>query len=318
MAVVLKLQNEAGTDSYDFISASNKVRYITGSIQDQVDHTVEDKQLTFQTVAKGTASEIRDAFNDIEVLLHKITLWNENKSLDESMWLNVQSEGSEKERRTLLRTWSRQDAGQGTSDPLLDKAIMVISTWTFTRHHAWEGLYANRVTHTGLGTSCNTGGAMDAFVTDQTNDHDGFEVIETANYLDDGTKPGRIMKTTVALVDSAAGDEWDKLWLGMKAVRTVSGTAGDKWKAHTDMSDSENSTVMIGAVNNQVVDATALHGESCSMGFGTTSGWNPRVYNQIPHTHQDPNESRLGYNWPSCHVSQLEQLPSCWRCSGSL
>ena len=287
MSVTFKISNDDGTDLYDFISTGSKIRYITGTFQDQVNHTDEDKVMSFKTIAKGTASEIRTAFNDIETLLHKINIWNENKSIEESMWLNVQSEGTEKERRTLLKSWSRTDSAEGVSDPLLDKSVMVISSWEFARHHAWEALFANRIQHTICGISCNTGAAMDAFVTDQTNDHDGFQVTETADFLNDGNKPGRIVRTMVPMIRASNGDQWDKLWIGMKAVRSVASAAGNKYRAHIGMGSPENAVIGVAGVDLTVVDTTALHDNKSTCGLQTTPAWNIRMFNQIPFSHVD-------------------------------
>lgn len=287
MAITFDLRNEDKSEFYDLISTSSIIRYIAGTYQDSSDNTEEDKQLSFSTIAKGTAVQIREAYRDIEILLNKAALWWQDNTLDESIYIFIEAPESPAPRRCLLKAWSRIDTSEGVSDPLLDKSLMVISNWTLTRYHAWEGgTVSEQIAHPDISVSCNTGAAMVGSTTDQTNNHDGFEVEEAADFLNDGTKQGRMMVARLAIPQSAGLNDWDRIWVGMKPVASVNGTASDKWAAHTNFTDAYGMTKIDTNVDGAKVASDALNSEVSEIDF-TSEAFAPRLFNQIPHTHED-------------------------------
>lgn len=286
MAVVFDIRNDDKSEFYDFTNVNSIIRYVSGSFTDNSDSTLEDKQTSFKTVAKGTPTQIREAFRDIELLLNKAPLWWEDNTLDEGIYIHIETESSSSPRRSLIISWQRTDSSEGASDPLLDKSSMVISDWTITRHHAWEGEPASEFTHSNIAVSCNTGGAFVGTTTNQNADHDGFEAEESADFLNDGTKPGRIVRTRIAIPQSTGGNDWDKVWIGMKPVASVNGTASDKWAAHTVFTNAFGMSTIDGDINGAFTSSLALNGQCTDIDF-TDPSWQARMFNEIPHTHED-------------------------------
>ncbi len=283
MAVILKLTDNSRAKTFDFTSGGI-IRYITGTFTDIYDGTREDRTITFSTIAKGTETQIRDAYKDLELLLYRINIWINDKTISEAVFITLKHQG-ETERRTLIKEWTRKDVNDGTSDPMLDKAVMVISDWTFTRHYAWENINIGPLSKTNISVSCNTGGAMVGNTSDQTADHDGFEWDDTTDLLNDGTRQGRIKKTEVSIPQTTGGNNWDRIWIGMKPVFDTEPALATKWRAHTNFTDAFGMTKIDTNVDGAVAASDSLNSEVSEVDFTASPGtpWSPRLFNQIPH-----------------------------------
>lgn len=286
MTVSIHIENDLSSSVID-LTNGGILQYISGTFVDTVNPDYNDKEVNFQTIAKGTGAQIRTAIEGMERLLDKAIIWVENKTRDESVWLKVRSNSSTKYRRTLLKAWSRVDDNAGPSDPLFDKSYMLISTWTFTRHHCWEALLSDYVSKTIVNTSMNSGGAMAGTTTTQAPAHDGFHWADNP-FMEDGTKPGRIITDLRFLsggVMEAADKSWDRCWLGMKHVRDTK-SSSDRWRANGNFQDAYGMTKIDTNVDGAKVDANALNGLCCEVDFSASPGinWAPRAYNDIPHS----------------------------------
>jgi hypothetical protein len=50
---------------------------------------------------------------------------------------------------------------------------------------------------------------------------EGYEAVAAANFLNDGTAPGRIRRTLIEIENTAAAKRWQKAWVGMKIVKSL-------------------------------------------------------------------------------------------------
>ncbi len=289
MAITLTLEDVAGSPDYTFAFASGKVlgekmEYITGSYKDSYDDTKEDKIVSFSTIVKGTAAEIRADYKLLEALLFRISVWQNNKATYESIFLHVASEG-ETERRTLLKSWSRVDNNNDLSDSLLDKSLTVISDWEFARHYAWEAIETATLDKTNVTISCNSGGAMAGNTATQAADHDGFEWDDTTGLLGDGTRPGRIQRAEISIPQTAGTNQWDRIWIGMKGAENTNPTLADKYRAQTNFTDAYGMTKIDTNVDGARAASDALNAECSEIDFTGSPGiaWAGRLFNNIPH-----------------------------------
>jgi hypothetical protein len=80
MALLFKVSNFDDTEKYEFTNANSKVRLISGSLQDSTSEFGEPVEIRFQTVTKGTRTEIREALRDVELIFARATRFFDNPS----------------------------------------------------------------------------------------------------------------------------------------------------------------------------------------------------------------------------------------------
>lgn len=259
MTAIWQINNHQETRGYDFLNASSVIRLVHGSIKDQTTENEEPVEISFQTVANGTTTQIRQAIRDIERLLAQATMWLEDETDDESIWLHAASV-SETERRVLILGWTRSDESQDIgSDPLLDDVTQVISTWVITRAPFWEGL-VSAATNYDLWTKLNKGGFYEGSTMPATG-LKGFDHIANTS-MNKGTAPGRIIEATLDMW-AGTGDDIDRYWIGIKV--TKKNLISNFWRPFMPMSRTYNWTLAIDVTNtyNNNLSDTAAPNDFC-------------------------------------------------------
>lgn len=295
MAVYLAVANFDETEKYDFTLAASKVRYISGSMSDTTSELGEPVELRFQTVTKGTEIQIRESLRDVERIFARASQFLLNLTSQQSIWIYVNSDG-ERKRRALVLSWQRVDTVQGSSDPLLDKSLMVISDWIITRKGYWEATLTN-IYSPALGWSLLRSGAAQTGAFTGT----GVAITTSSTVIDKGTAPGRIRNFRFSWPVVYTNKYLGKMWLGMKTVKTLDSSPSyfkpfatfDNVWGGPDIYDSwinrNFTTGMTGiALNDNCVDIEFD-------GAGRTPGWKNRISTPVPYHGTAPDNQAGTY-----------------------
>ena len=262
MPAVLKVANFDKTQSYDFTNSSSKVRLIAGTFSDTTSENGEPVELRFQTITKGTEVQRREALRDVEYIFARATRFLLDLTEQNSIWMYAQSQGSEKERRSLVMSWQRTDTVQNQSDPLLDRTQTVISDWSITRNGYWEAIAANIITLSDSNAFFDGLNDFGAYTGNPPPPaaNKGFALVSTPfNY---GTAPGRIEQFGI---NSATQDITERFWFGIKPVNANVST----WKAHANFDDTYGVPVDLIDYDTDHDDAWALNSKCGRVTFAT-------------------------------------------------
>jgi hypothetical protein len=196
--VTFEITNYANTTLIDLSNGNPQL--ISGSFSQNMTELGESVQETFQTVTRGTTRSIcRSAIANLERVLETATYFHKYASEHESIWIKAATE-NETKRRSLIISWSRKDLTEKLSDPLMDKAVIIVSQWTIERHAYWEALPA------------------DAYTKILTNlYHSGLNSYpEVANANDSGTAPARIASLTAPYTEfyEIVPPGFKRIWIG--------------------------------------------------------------------------------------------------------
>jgi hypothetical protein len=277
MPAVFKVANFDKTQSYDFTSSGSKVRLIAGTLSDTTSENGEPVELRFQTITKGTEVEIREAIRDVEYIFARSTRFHLDQTEQNSIWIYAQSQGSEKERRSLVMTWQRTDTVQNQSDPLLDRTLTVVSDWSITRNGYWEAIAANIITlsdSNAFFTGLNDYGGYTGNPPPPASNR-GFALVNTP--FDYGTAPGRISQLGI---NSADQPVTQRFWFGIKPVNAASITSAN-WSAHASFDNTYGDPLTYLGFDEDHDDSWALNGK-CGRVNGSMSSFYNRAAVRVP------------------------------------
>lgn len=276
MALLFQVINFDGTEKYDFTNAASKVRLISGSVQDMTSEIGEPVEFRFQTISKGTPTEIREAIAEVEIIFKRATNFFSDLTSQNSIWIHTQTDAA-KARRALVMSWTREDTSQQNSDPLLDKTEMVISNWTIVRKGFWEAVTADIFAPTLPTTKLRAGACgVDPWATLAL----GVAPISTQSSISRGTAPGRIQKIQLELDTVYTDKAWEKLWWGMKLVEALP-TPASYYKAFQQYDDLDGEEYD-SDVNLLFSNADALNGICCQITFSGSDAFANKVGAPVP------------------------------------
>ena len=276
MPLLLKVNNYDDTQKYEFTNAASKVRYITGTFRDITSEYGEPVEMQFDTITKGaTETEIRTALSEVEKVFAKAAVFANDLASSNSIWILAQSQDS-KARRTLVLNWTREDTTQANSDPLFDKSLMVISTWTITRKGVWEGVVSDLFNPPVTQFDNLNSGACGA---DTWNGSDGIAVVTAQADISKGTQPGRIRRLRFNM-PTIATKKFSKIWFGMKTIADLPGT--NYIKPFRDFDDLFTNIYDIGYVDADYTASPALNGKVAHITFSASNVFTNKMSISVP------------------------------------
>ena len=228
MAAVLRLANVGQTTTVDLLGGALKLR--AGGWQTRTptqENQVQASRFgatasfqhynmvteTFDLMGQGSNAALRTAINALEALQEQTRRWHSDPLVDESVWLEWNTDGENAKRSLIYEIGLQYPASRGVT-PLLPFGALAVQL-AVTRHPLWENVTADTYSAIGLAA---LGGTWTPTV--------GASVR--------GTAPGRIATCSVY----GSGDTYtlDKFWIGIREPRF--GTAGfvSRWEC-------ENGTV---------------------------------------------------------------------------
>ena len=271
MPALLEVANFDKSQSYDFTDGASVIRLISGTFSDTTSEHGESVELRFQTIAKGSAVQIREAMRDVERVFKRATVFHNDPTEQNSIWINAKSDGNEKERRTLVMSWQRTDTTQKHSDPLLDRTLIVISDWSIIRNGYWEAIPANAISladSNAFFTGLNDYGAY-AGNPPPSSSNRGFALV-TAPF-GYGTAPGRILSIGIK---SSTQDMTQRFWFGIKPVNA---SVSVDWAAHASFDGTYGNPFSYWDFNDDFSEGLSLNGKCGKVTF--VSGSN-KFYNR--------------------------------------
>ena len=237
---------------------------ISGSFSQNMTELGENVQETFQTVTTGaTRSICRSALASLERVFERATYFHKYATENKSIWIKAATE-NEKERRSLIYSWSRKDLSEKTSSPLMDKAVMIVSQWTLERHPYWEAL------------------PTDAYTKTLTNlYHSGLNSYpEVANANDYGTAPARIASLTAPYTEfyEILPPGFNKIWIGYHPYQDPT-----HWISRLYIGKANHWTVGFFGTKDVADTLCPIEGLRVNCNFNTQAAWKSRWSVRIPH-----------------------------------
>lgn len=294
MAPYLAVANFDESQKYDFTAIANKVRYISGSMSDTTSELGEPVELRFQTITRGTAIQIRESLRQAELIFSQAPKFLQNLTSQQSIWMYVSSEG-ERKRRALVLSWQRVDTVQGSSDPMLDKSLMIISDWIVTRKGYWEATLTN-IYAPSLGSGLKSGAAQGGVYSGG-----GVAINTDSTVLAKGTAPGRIRTFRFSLPAVYTTKYFDKLWMGIKTVATQDTPPTKYFKGFEPFDNVYGNPDVYNAYIDQNyttgVSSIALNNNCANIHFDSPADptWQNRISHQIPNYGTTPDNQAGTY-----------------------